>query len=353
MSFKMCVTVIPFVLRALLFVEDVQEWNFGPEYVFELTKSIRTYVTDKHSIGQRITAVVKCRLNVLSQSDKNIHFCNASDIIVTNMTQKKNGNWEEMIVDRHSATPHKQSKKIPHQLFKIDFSENGVQDFTLKTKQKQRYYNIIADIIADIIDLFSLDIDLNIVRRRMKNYESFSDRPYVIFSFTNHQENTTRAIECNTSGTVEYTPLHQHNENETFGVQNNEKETNKTKFDFQLALLPICYGKDKYPASETLVIDKIRNACTHQRTNLRFLNSKWKLINVTEYSNRIQIHNKKPKFASQTHIQGNVFLPMSTTIVYKFQENVSLQLVRIKAARIKLNTAEYDWDYYEIEETNG
>ncbi|XP_067204439.1 uncharacterized protein [Linepithema humile] len=330
---KVCATVIPFLLGALMFVEDGKEWNFGPEYVFKLTKSIKAYMTEKYSIGERITAVVKCRQNVLSQSDENILFCNANHIFVTYMSRVRDKNWKEIIDGEYYATLNKQSKKIPDQLFKIEFSKKGVQNFTLKTV-KRKHYNIITD----IIDQFNMGINLSIARHRMESYQSQKHGPYVTSFFTNHQEKTTRAIKCNTSETVKYTPLHQHNKDKTSGVQNNKKETKKTNFHFQLGLLPIC---DKYPASETLVIDRIRNACTHQRQNLRFFNAKWKLINVTKYSNRINIQNKKPKFSSHTHVQGNVFFPMNQA-AYTFDEDAYFHLIRIKAARKELNTFEYE-----------
>nr|XP_012226331.1 PREDICTED: uncharacterized protein LOC105674526 [Linepithema humile] len=331
---KICATVIPFLLGAIMFVENDKEWIFDPEYVFKLTKSIRAYMTDKHSIGEKITAVVKCRLNILSQIDKNILFCNANHIFVTYMSRVQDKNWKEIVDGVYSATPNKRSKKIPDQLFKIEFSKKGVQNFTLKTA-KRKHYNIITD----IIDQFNMGIDLSIARHRMESYESQKRGPYVISFFSNHQEKTTRAIKCNTSGTVKYTPLHQYNKDKTSGIQNNKKETKKTNFHFQLGLLPIC---DKYPASKTLVINRIRNACTHQRRNLRFFNTKWKLINVKQYSNTMKIHDEEPQFSSHTHVQGNVFFPISTTSVHKFEENVYLNLVRIKAARKELNTAEYE-----------
>nr|XP_012226330.1 PREDICTED: uncharacterized protein LOC105674525 [Linepithema humile] len=244
-------------------------------------------------------------------------------------------NKKKIVNVKHSATPKKPFKKLPDQLFKIGFSKKGVQNFTLKTvKLNQHHHNIITD----IIDQFYMGINLSIARHRMESYESKKHGPYVISFFTNHQEKTIRAIKCNTSGTVKYTPLHQHHKNITCGVQNNTKKNNKTKLHFQLGLLPIC---DKYPASKTLVINRTRNACTHKRKNLWFFNEKWKLINVTNYSNRIKIQDRKPKFLSHTHVQGNVFFPKSTA-AYPFDEDVHLHLLHIKAARKELNTAKYE-----------
>ncbi|XP_067204440.1 uncharacterized protein [Linepithema humile] len=340
----MNVTVIPFLLGALMSVEDVKEWNFGPVYVFKLKKLTRVYMDLELGIyvNEEITAMLRCRPKLSLQSIQDVLFCHTKNIIGrTNITRQIYDNWKDIsnfifersigINDGKSINFHEESIRIPDRKFKIKFDRQGVLNFKVKGRKKKIHH---YDIMTDIIDQFNIGTDLSIVAVDSMRTYTFK-RPYVISTFTLNEENTTRASKCNTSGSI-MSPLNILNQYNKYA--NNLVKKNKTKFGFQLKLLPISYTN---PTGKLFLIERNRMACTHQPQYLMLSNEKWKIHNMKRYSNIMNIRNKNRRFTSYTRLEGDVYFPTTTRTIYNFRGDVYLHLVRIKPARKELNPAKY------------
>nr|XP_012226109.1 PREDICTED: uncharacterized protein LOC105674406 isoform X2 [Linepithema humile] len=228
------VTVIPFLLETLISVENVTEWMFGPEYVFQLNNTIIVY-TDRIEI-QDITAIVNCRLK---ESAENNLCCHAHEIIISMMMRPVYENMSILKISRirhiMSFSSHVITNKVPDQLFEIEFGRLGVRVFEMKTSSKSKHAHL-GDSIIDAIEQFHIGIDLSVAAgESMKNYENVKNGSHVISSFPQN-ENTLRAYNCTTSCIITYTPSNEYNKDGEFEVRRN-----KTKFDFHLKLLPISY----------------------------------------------------------------------------------------------------------------
>ncbi|XP_067204444.1 uncharacterized protein [Linepithema humile] len=340
----MNVTVIPFLLGALMSVEDVKEWNFGPVYVFKLEKLTRVYMDLELGIyvDEEVTAMLWCRPKLSLQSIQDVLFCHTKNITGrTNITRQIYDNWKDIsdlilersvgINDRKSINFHEKSIKIPDHIFKIEFGRQGVQNFKVKGRKKEIHH---YDIMTDIIDQFNIGTDLSIAAANTMGTYTIK-RPYVFSTFMLYEEDTTRASKCNTSGLIMF-PLNILNQYNKY--ENDLVEENKTKFGFQLRVLPISYTN---PTGKLSLIERNRMACTHQPQYLMLSNVKWKIHNTKRYSNIMNIRDKNRRFTSYTRLEGDVYFPTTTRTIYNFRENVYLHLVRIEAARKELNTAEY------------
>nr|XP_012226105.1 PREDICTED: uncharacterized protein LOC105674404 [Linepithema humile] len=324
---SMNVTVIPFLLGAVMSVKDVTQWNFGPEYVFQLNKT--TIVFKNRIEFQDITAKVNCRPKVSSQ---NTLLCHAHEIIISMLKRRMYKTIRTNTITRiKGIIPLVVSNKMSDQLFEIQFGRQGVQSVQgvkVETRRKQAHH---YDSVTDIVEQFHIGIDLSVAAgESMKNYENVKSGSHVISSFPQN-EDTTRA-KCSTSCIITYTPANKCNKNGEFKVRRN-----KMKFDFHLRLLPISYTN---PNSKTFSIKRTRMTCTHQPQYLTLFDEKWKIRNMTEYFNKMEIHDKKPRFTSHTHLEGNVFFPRNMHAYY-FSEDVYLHLLRIRPAQNN-NTAEYE-----------
>ncbi|XP_012226079.2 uncharacterized protein [Linepithema humile] len=327
------ITVIPFLLGALMSVEDVEEWNFGPVYAFQLNKLTKIYVDPKLGIylTENVTAMVWCRPKLSLQSIQDILFCHAKTITGRPILSRQIHNWKnnvnlllETSIDINGSKSinfHEGSTNIPDHIFKIEFGRQGVQNFKVKEIKKELHY---YDIITNIIDQFNIGSDWSIVER--DSMPTHKIESYVISTFMPYEEDTVRASKCSTSGVIMY-PIdtsYQYNKSEKF---------------FQLRLLPISYIE---PTSKNLWMERNRMACTQQPQYIMLSNEEWQIDNMFQYSNILNIHDKNRKFTSHTHLEGNVYFPISTNSVHKFEEDVYFHLLRIEAAREELNTVEYD-----------
>jgi len=251
-----------------MFAEDMTEWNFGPEYVFQLNKTVMLYIDA--IVTTNIIAIVQCHPKGSVRNVTNILYCRAHKITFTTMLRDilphlKINEMETIEVFTSSEI------SVPDQLFEIEFGKNGIQSFKVVRDTKgEMLYN---DTIVSIIEQFNIGIDLSIASEEiddnMKKHENVSES-HVISSFW-HEEDTLRA-KCNTSWIITYTPtLQKRHKLKKFLVRHNRKH------HFHLKLLPIPYED---PAEKIFSIYRTRKTCSRQQQHIIFQKEKWNIYNV-------------------------------------------------------------------------
>jgi len=247
-------------------VENVTEWVFGPEYVFQFNKS--TIVDVDAFITENITGMVHCRPKV---SHKNVLFCRSHKITFTTITKLKK-NLHSNTVNIIKPLTSQKSNKVSDQLFEIEFSKEGVKNFKVMENRARKMEPLHNYSITDIIEQFNIGTDLSIVTKgdSMKNYENVTNGSYhVINHFEQNDEHTPRASKCDTKWEIIYIPSNQYNEERQFLVPKNKKK-------FQLRFLPISYTN---PIGKIFSIDRFRMTCI-QLQYIMFLKEKWNICEM-------------------------------------------------------------------------
>jgi len=253
-----------------MFAEDVTEWNFGPEYMFQVNRIVTLYIYRTVTIN--VTAIVQCYPYSSERRIQNILRCRANRITFTTTTDSLNVQmWREthpLMENFTSAT-----NIFPATKFKIKFNKKGMQSF--KVRQNYGRVKLHDESIANIVEQFNIGIDLSIAAEKindnMKNYKNVTSGSHVISSFW-HEEDTLRA-KCNTSWIITYTPtLQNQTEISTFLREKAEKD----KKNLQLRLLPI---RNMDLTNKIFSIQRTRTTetCVCHAQRMIFLKEKWAL----------------------------------------------------------------------------
>lgn len=251
-----------------MFVENPTDWYYGPEYIFQLNKSITVFLD--FNLMENLTAMVKCRPKISSQNIQNTLLCRIYKITVSRNTI---GIESLLKKNKRVSLAYKKAFKVSDQFIEIEFDRQGVQFFNMVSKKNNSndYYDL-----TDIIDQVNIGIDLSTeVADSMKNDENTTSGSHTISGFTPYKVNAMRNTECNMSWTVTYTPSNQSDEDHELWLQKNDR-----KFGFQLVLLPVSYTN---PVGKNFLIEKTRVTCIREPKYFWILDQTWKIHTVVNY----------------------------------------------------------------------
>ncbi|XP_011348182.1 uncharacterized protein LOC105285598 [Ooceraea biroi] len=276
----MNVVVVPFFLAANLAVNDMSNWQFGPEYSYNMSiiYDIRqTVSTAETIIGASFNSTVHCR-----PKEPEMLVCHLSNI--SGMAN----------IMGYKTTEDIDSEKV----FGIKFNERGVESLLIEPCDTR-----ILNIIRQVANQFSMNVNL-MRKNNVQPIPQFMDK-----------ENTSMG-NCLTT----YAITHAEHQPST----NQKKDIN-----FELKVLPISTMRPGI----NLSISKNRKACVNGPERVDIFAEG--IFRAERFSSTIWIDNTYKTF---TEINGNL-IPVknpSSNKFFLFTETIELNLDTIEPARDKL-----------------